>query len=246
MLNETHLSELTEEFDHTTLELRALLLEMESLQTDSTMNVDEDSSTAIAQRQQDDIMSIHFDFESPQRTNSERLIYSWYLCADLRLRNMSVLGPTLSLRERLRAQLLMEYKYWQLKESIQHGRPISADAFLFHMDVVPCILHLENRVSLKIFQMLMKAGIDEDWKKNHTKVATGKFIDSMEEVVNKVILGAADAPSHWKCPCNKEGEIGQITMYNWNMRILIENFGLLVDKAIEKDEDRLRWKTLTT
>jgi len=63
----------------------------------------------------------------------------------------------------------------KLRIALQHGKKIeTSKAFLSLHDAVPCILHLENRVGLKFFTMLLHAGLSNALSGNTFSVMTAQ------------------------------------------------------------------------
>jgi len=62
---------------------------------------------------------------------------------------------------------MKEHSIHKLRIALQHSKKIkTSKAFLSLHDAIPCILHLENRVGLKFFTMLLRAGLSNALSRN--------------------------------------------------------------------------------
>jgi hypothetical protein len=84
--------------------------------------------------------------------------------------------------------------------------------------LIPCILHLENRVGKKILTMILRKGMEL------CSTSKKKFIDELEVVFQWQILGSPTSPAHWTLPCEGRNDAelttGKITSRNemiWHM-----------------------------
>jgi len=68
---------------------------------------------------------------------------------------------------------MKEQSIQKVRITLQHGKKIeNLKAFLSLHDAIPCILHLENRVGLKFFTMLLCAGLSNAISSNMFSVMT--------------------------------------------------------------------------
>jgi hypothetical protein len=66
--------------------------------------------------------------------------------------------------------------------------------------IIPCILHLENRVGEKIVTIILRHALDDfRWRKDD-------FIEKMNDVFKRKLFGSDVSPSQWKLPVTKEAE----------------------------------------
>ena len=116
------------------------------------------------------------------------------------------------------------------------------DAMMIIEEAVPCILHLENRCSEKLFSLILQKMIDncKDDK------AIGEKTKEIEKVLNKQVWGTESRPSQYQLKLEKKaGEglsLGDINLPNTRARKLIENIDPILDVALSHDEN-LRSKT---
>jgi hypothetical protein len=83
--------------------------------------------------------------------------YSEFLCNELELRSLDMTGTLEEMRQHLRKSLSHESRIQSLLDQVQHYEGVGVALFLV-MQVVPCILHFEKRVCLKILTMLLIEG----------------------------------------------------------------------------------------
>jgi hypothetical protein len=104
------------------------------------------------------VASIHFDHS---RANArDRNTYLMAVANDLALRNLDMTGSVSEMQERLRKALVMEFLLREIEADIAHGTISQRSALYLIINAIPCILHLENRVGLKIFTRLLWIGLD--------------------------------------------------------------------------------------
>jgi hypothetical protein len=73
---------------------------------------------------------------------------------------MSIEGNADVMQKRLLDVLKQEFWMRRLEDEIQHGTVTERTAFYHIMNAIPCSLHMENRVGLKIFTRLLMIGLD--------------------------------------------------------------------------------------
>jgi len=72
------------------------------------------------------------------------------------------------------------------------------DALYFICQVIPCILHLENRTRLKLFLLILREGLSNAQGKLHKETMNissmegreRKFIEVISQIMNEEILGS--------------------------------------------------------
>ena len=64
------------------------------------------------------------------------------------------------MQELLKESLIKEYALFEILDELRHGTINEATALYLVINALPCILHLENRVSLKILSRLLRIGMD--------------------------------------------------------------------------------------
>ena len=96
----------------------------------------------------------------------------------------------------------------EVQRELVHGTVSDKTAMYLAINALPCILHLENRVGLKILTRLLriglgraKAGLIDDLGTNQ-KDRISNFLKCVEKLCNTVIWGTEDFPVRWTCPCS--------------------------------------------
>jgi hypothetical protein len=147
------------------------------------------------------------------------------------------------MRQRLKAALIHEFRVQSLLDEVKHSEGVGLALFLV-MQAVPCILHCENRVAIKILTMLLIEGFSNaqagnimrqygNSKKNRCK----HYIDMVQRIMNTQLLGDEFDPVQWECPTQEDGQmVGAITLDNNKARKIVESIGPLVDTSFCDDE----------
>ena len=107
--------------------------------------------------------------------------------------------------------LRAEKKLRRLTSDLKH-RDHQEGALFCLIQAVPCILHLENCVGLKIFTMILLEGLSNA-KKGRIYFETRfegscitKFFERVEYLVNAKIIGTEDNLSEWNRPRSPNGK----------------------------------------
>jgi hypothetical protein len=80
-----------------------------------------------------------------------------FLSSELEVRHLDITGTLEQMRQRLKCALFHELRMQALLHEVQHSEGVGLALYLV-MQAVPCILHCENRVSIKILTMLLIEG----------------------------------------------------------------------------------------
>jgi hypothetical protein len=83
------------------------------------------------------------------------------LANNLTIQNSDTTGSTDKMQEQLKKALVLEYTLKEIEAGIAHGTISHQDALYLIIIAIPCILHLENHVGLKIFTRLLQIGLDK-------------------------------------------------------------------------------------
>ena len=237
--------------------IASLIPDMDRLLANSKIKTDEDPRAPLNQTSLSDIQSIHFDLGNKDNlTRKNKTDYSLNLMNDLLLRKLNANDGSLRERQqRLRESLVQEWTYRQLQQAISHSNKGKDSALVLLLNAVPCILHLENRVGLKIMTVLLQEGLgnavagnsfaidDDGGDVNSVTRRTTAFFHKIERICNTDIWGSADNPSHWECPRDdSKNEIGIICLDNNRTRAVVNNIEDLVDVCIIHPEKKDQWK----
>ncbi len=153
-----------------------------------------------------DVASIHFDTTRGNQT--DRNTYLMSLANDLTIRNLDTTGSIDEMQERLKKALVLEYTLKEIEADVAHGTISQRNALYLIINAIPCILHLENCVGLKIFTRLLRIGLD-NVKEEGVIVGTdaGKnvrilvYLNQIQDIWNtSVVWGSEERPVQWTCP----------------------------------------------
>jgi hypothetical protein len=162
------------------------------------------------------------------------------LYEELDLRSLDMTGSLEDMRMRLKESLLHEYKMRLLLDQVQHCEGTGLALFLV-LQAVPCILHCENRVCLKILTMIISEGLSNaetgriltNISCTSKKLRMEAFISELQRIINTEILGDEYNPMQWECPMEDDGKsIGSITLDNNKARKIVANIESLVDLSV--------------
>jgi hypothetical protein len=123
------------------------------------------------------------------------------------------------MQDLLKESLKKEHALFEILDELRHGTINKATALYLVINALPCILHLENCVGLKILSQLLRIGM------HHVKANTGdvasetdrikQFLTRVEEQMNFSVLGTEERLIVWKCPYNKDTkQVGTICLDN--------------------------------
>ena len=251
-----HVALMKEDIDKFKAECPVVAEEIKEIQKKSKIRTDTNPSFPphdIARTSSD---NIHFDIQ--EADIQDKLEYSRNVNHDLQLRKLSLVGPLSQRQERLRIQLISEWTYQQASLRVkQFGQPGNKDvsgALVMMMDAVPCLLHLENRMGIKILSMCLKSGLthtkndEQDWVKEDDRSSIDRkcqaFVEKVEDVINSSILGTPMQPQQWILPYDRRKNlVGTITMDNVKIRKVIQEIDILIDPMIQDSTKKEKWKT---
>jgi hypothetical protein len=143
-----------------------LVLCLKTLHSETSVCCTEDHRGCTKAKSRHDIRSIHFDV-GPNSKNSKMDIDTYFtnITLDLLIRGLDISGDILEWQERLHQALIKEWTYMKLLSCAEYNDANKAKRVLDLLDCVPCILHMENRVGLKILQLLLNDGLNNAGKK---------------------------------------------------------------------------------
>jgi hypothetical protein len=198
-----------------------------------------DNPSATAQR---DICSIHFE----PKNSIEQRNYSKFITDELQLSDLDTLGSLERHQRCLRCQVQTERKIPLLIAELEHSEARDG-AICLLMQTVPCVLHKENWVGLKLLTACLIEGLDnaKSGKLFSEMRSEGKwlekYIELVENTVNTLIMGSDDNPGQRSVPYDpKEKQITRICMANVKSRIVLSGLKELVNISIVDEERKLR------
>ena len=172
------------------------------------------------------------------------------LLADkLILRRMSPTGGLEKFCQQLLQELIVEDKLCHHLDKLQHCNTWEACLILI-LHKIPCILHCENSVGIKLLTMLLIEGFSNaqhggifsqfQSKADHIQA----FAERVQYIFSTSILGDDDGPAQWCLPMNGDGKnVGIICLDNNRIRKVIGNFELLVDVAVTDNARAIKYAT---
>jgi hypothetical protein len=243
------------ELEQTQVFLEEIADKMEQLVEESQVRTDEDPRGLTGKGNSiNDNTSIHYDLEG--RTRDEIRAYSSRIVHDLLLRNIDIVGITSASQRRdlLRNSLIQEFTYRKLKEAIAHGDTGTENALFLLINAVPCILHMENRIGIKILTRLFMKGLgyakesklptppmDDGTVLSETK-RVEHFLQTVQIVLNLNTWGSEESPSQWECPYDpKEKQIDTIALDNGRTRKAVNNLEALAEVCFFDDAEKTQW-----
>ena len=227
--------------------------DLAKLWDDSTIKVTGDPRLEPTPAQKATITSIHFDVARASRKSRSK--YSSDITHDLQLRSMNIEGSLIARQLRLKVQLGREWMYRDAALCTQKHRAVNANtALVLMMSVLPCILHMEIRIGIKMLSMLLKEGLTNakmkklQWipPRNSTTIGTRSqyFIKRIREIVDTTILGSTNQTAQTKIPFDATtNTLGILKFNNVQVRKFMDNINGLVDKCIVDTRDKPLWKT---
>ncbi|KAL7568337.1 hypothetical protein ACA910_018469 [Epithemia clementina (nom. ined.)] len=94
--------------------------------------------------------------------------------------------------------------------------------------------------------MLLIEGLSEYVKRSPVgeKAASDEFLQQLEEIINKQILGKEVHDAQWICPVSDDKrEIGQITMSNVMTRKIMKKIDLVLPLCVPNEVSRAMWRS---
>ena len=136
---------------------------------------------------------------------------------------------------------MLEEKLKRHLEKLQHCSNLEA-CLIALLHKVPCILHRENRVGIKLLTMLLLEGFSNAqlgyiFSQIRSEMDRIKaFAERVQEIFNTYILGDEDGPAQWTLSMTDDGKnVGMICLDNNHIRKVIDQFEILVDVAVRDD-----------
>lgn len=178
----------------------------------------------------------HIAFNCDSANATEKLKFKALLKNELKLRDIQPCSEnTAELRIQVFELLLVEDRYAALAEIIE-GNDLS-NAKVKLEKTVPCLLHLENRLSeAMVFHLLMKA-VRQHYGNG---TLTNELMVGVERIINEYFFGTPGSPSNWKFPINSDGTMGDIKFANWRARRVVQHIDSIIELAVSADE-REKW-----
>ncbi len=140
------------------------------------------------------------------------------LTEELILRGLPIGGELQDIRERLLQELEVEHRLNDHLRKLQHCNSLEA-CMIALLHKVPCILHCEYRVGIKLLTMLLITGFSNAQSGNifgdtvSIEKRISKYAETIIHIFNNNILGDEDGPSQWTIPMDeKKNTVGTICL----------------------------------
>ena len=225
--------------------------QMMQLKKISKIASNEDPSCEIATTDYTSLDSIFFKYEDASQ--GERMVFFNSVMHDLRIRDAPYFGKNWEEKvSMLRDYLHDEYRLTKLKENLDHSTLGRADALFILENNVPCVLHMENRVSLKILNLLLKEAVTrarsgitfKEISATNEGARLQALVSAVEDYINSSCLGTHIHRTSWKFPLDEKKNLYDLSLSNGECRrLLIAMDGIIETCQVEKPQ---LWLTCTT
>lgn len=196
----------------------------------------------LANREQD---IHHIDYIIPEDCPLKKREYAQFIAKECMLRKINMHGKNVTeWREMLRDCVQLEKKIQFLLTVRQwHQEGIEKVPLVEFVELlIPCILHLENRVGEKIVNMIIRLGLEK------SKQTASAYIAELQEVFRKEVLGSAESPSQWKVPFKKDSDgsvqLEPIQERNTVVRGMLHCIDKITEGAIPEGEQAFKAKLI--
>lgn len=150
-------------------------------------------------------------------------------------------------REVLRSEVSREYHYRRVVEEVEACERPDTAVFLL-MQCVPCILHMENRIGLKMLQLLLNSGLSAAKARTvfveHSGVGkrTEAVIASVSDVMNGHIFGSEMSKAHWHFPYDEKAKkLKPMSLTNVKTRKAVDKLELLIEVCVPDENLKSQW-----
>jgi hypothetical protein len=161
MITPGKVAELAEQSTKLQQEFAGLTARFDSIWAGSLIDIRQDPRGDAQANWKQNHKSIFYYFE--QANDSERNAYMARVANNIVLRDLELNGSLSVMRDMLKAALAKEFTLQEIQEDISWGTINLQTAFYLVINAVPCILHMENRVGLKILTRLLRLGLSSSW-----------------------------------------------------------------------------------
>ena len=180
---------------------------------------------------------MHIDYVVPPGDNDKKREYANFIARECILRGIriDVSDNFEDWRAALRLSVAME-KYVAFLENLkkwhEDGRETVPLVEILEL-LIPCILHLENRVGEKIISCIVKKGLDL-----YDSGPKEEFLSNLSRTFQTKVFGTEASPSQWKLRYSSEGgsiSLDPIQLRNNNVRSCLHSIDAIVEASILND-----------
>jgi GTPase len=107
------------------------------------------------------------------------------------------------------------------------------------MHKIPCILHADNRIGIKLLSMVLMEGFGNAIERkifghiNSSKERIKAHEEHIEQILNQQILGDEGGPAQWCIPMSDDGKtVGAVMLDNNHICSILNNFKILINASI--------------
>jgi hypothetical protein len=174
----------------------------------------------------------HIDYVIPVNDVEKQRLYTQFIARECHLRGIRLHGTQVEeWRSLLRSAVVLE-KYIDALEKVRiwhaEGREIVPLVEVVEL-LIPCILHLENRVGEKMITIILRKALDDFCGRKE------QFAEQMNTTFQTKVLGSEDSPSQWKIPFVKDPEgnrkIDHIQVRNNVARCIMGEMDTIIEDA---------------
>jgi hypothetical protein len=148
----------------------------------------------------------NIDFDPNVENNDEIdiIFFNTLINKELRLRGLPPGGTVEEQRSCLRSHLMIEQRLLRIRAAIERTQEGKEAVLLLIKQIVPCIMHGENRVEGKIITLLLAIGAIGYQRERHSNCLS-LYVESTQLLVQMLILGTITRPKLWRFPLKDNG-----------------------------------------
>jgi hypothetical protein len=183
------------------------------------------------------------DIDYQPNTANDKAYFASKITDELALRSMSIVGSLHDRQQRHRQELIKEEQTDEIKRMLAAGEPKEKAMYLV-LQAVVCILHLENRVGLKLIESILRSGLSNaqkgvlEWmESNGAKKRQEEYVQRITTIIQTQILGTVTAPSQWRFPLSDDGTMGMLSMDNNQTLRVMNSIELVIEASFSVHDD---------
>jgi len=180
----------------------------------------------------------HIDYVVPPGNDEKKKEFANFIARECILRGIRIeMSDNLEdWRSALRMSVAME-NYVSFLEHVKHWNEQGLETVSLVQIIeflIPCILHLENRVGEKIISCIVKKGLDL-----YDLGAKEQFLGVLSRAFQTKVFGTESSPSQWKLRYSSEGgslSLEPIQLRNNNVRACLNSIDTIIEFSIINNE----------
>jgi hypothetical protein len=187
----------------------------------------------------------HIEYVIPLNDDGKLREYTQFIVQECRLHKIPLIGRMDDWLSALTASAAMERYLMHLekvREWYESGRMEVPLVEVVEL-LIPCILHLENRVGEKNINMILRSQFDL------YKGPKVEFIQQLTKTFQEKVLGTEESPAQWKLKYTQEKDsqikIDKIQVRNQVARCMIKSVDAIIESAIPETEHQLGAKLIS-